>query len=77
MRVKLHFFVVRLLSFSFPLCDGFLVFCFLGNLLETTKRFSYNELRSATDNFHSRNKIGRGGFGAVYKVSFLLGYTFF
>lgn len=29
--------------------------------------FTYKELRSATDNFHMRNKIGRGGFGTVYK----------
>ncbi|KAI0509974.1 hypothetical protein KFK09_010574 [Dendrobium nobile] len=31
------------------------------------KLFSYNALRSATDNFHQSNKIGRGGFGTVYK----------
>ncbi|KAM1108366.1 hypothetical protein ACFX2B_004960 [Malus domestica] len=37
------------------------------NLLENTKAFSYDELRLATDNFHSSNKIGRGGFGTVYK----------
>lgn len=30
--------------------------------------FSYNELRSATRNFHPTNKIGGGGFGVVYKV---------
>jgi len=30
--------------------------------------FSYSELRSATDNFHPSNRIGRGGFGTVYKV---------
>lgn len=30
--------------------------------------FSYNELRSATTNFHPTNKIGGGGFGVVYKV---------
>ncbi|KAH7864897.1 hypothetical protein Vadar_022040 [Vaccinium darrowii] len=31
------------------------------------KTFSYNELRTATDNFHPSNKIGRGGFGIVFK----------
>lgn len=31
------------------------------------KLFSYNELRAATDNFYLGNKIGRGGFGIVYK----------
>ncbi|KAG8043945.1 hypothetical protein GUJ93_ZPchr0458g22811 [Zizania palustris] len=29
--------------------------------------FSYSELRSATDNFNRSHKIGRGGFGTVYK----------
>lgn len=29
--------------------------------------FSYNELRSATDGFHPSQRIGRGGFGTVYK----------
>ncbi|CAN4126214.1 unnamed protein product [Withania somnifera] len=29
--------------------------------------FSYNSLRSATDNFHPSKKIGGGGFGVVYK----------
>ncbi|WCJ27000.1 Protein kinase superfamily protein [Euphorbia peplus] len=35
--------------------------------LRNIKQISYNELRSATDNFHPSNKIGRGGFGTVYK----------
>ncbi|KAL3839408.1 hypothetical protein ACJIZ3_023999 [Penstemon smallii] len=29
--------------------------------------FSYNSLRSATRSFHPSNRIGRGGFGIVYK----------
>ncbi|XP_052182372.1 putative serine/threonine-protein kinase [Diospyros lotus] len=38
-----------------------------GQPFENIKTFSYNELGTATDNFHPRNKIGRGGFGTVYK----------
>ncbi|VFQ78447.1 unnamed protein product [Cuscuta campestris] len=33
----------------------------------TTKRFSYSELKEATNNFNQASKIGRGGFGSVYK----------
>ncbi|KAK1364839.1 Protein kinase domain-containing protein [Heracleum sosnowskyi] len=40
---------------------------FQGHSLGNIKTFSYKELRTATDNFHPRNKIGRGGFGTVYK----------
>ncbi|KAL5774508.1 hypothetical protein ACOSP7_012065 [Xanthoceras sorbifolium] len=36
-------------------------------LLGNINHFSYNELRSATENFQLSNKIGRGGFGTVYK----------
>ncbi|XP_057794937.1 putative serine/threonine-protein kinase [Salvia miltiorrhiza] len=32
-----------------------------------TRTFSFNELRIATNNFNLSNKIGRGGFGIVYK----------
>ncbi|XP_031272071.1 L-type lectin-domain containing receptor kinase IX.1-like isoform X2 [Pistacia vera] len=31
------------------------------------KKFSYEELASATDNFNDENKLGQGGFGGVYR----------
>ncbi|XP_058771591.1 putative serine/threonine-protein kinase [Vicia villosa] len=38
-----------------------------GYSLDNLKHFSDKELRLATDNYHLSNKIGRGGFGTVYK----------
>ncbi|KAI3912912.1 hypothetical protein MKW92_011728 [Papaver armeniacum] len=38
-----------------------------GPLPGNIKVFTYRELRSATNNFHISNKIGKGGFGIVYK----------
>ncbi|KAK9674173.1 hypothetical protein RND81_12G216100 [Saponaria officinalis] len=34
---------------------------------ENIKFYTYKELQTATDNFNKYNKIGRGGFGSVYK----------
>ncbi|KAL6983720.1 Protein NSP-INTERACTING KINASE 3 [Sarracenia purpurea var. burkii] len=31
------------------------------------KRYTFKELRAATDHFNSKNILGRGGFGIVYK----------
>lgn len=31
------------------------------------KHFSFHGLQSATDNFNSKNILGQGGFGVVYK----------
>ncbi|OMO92415.1 hypothetical protein COLO4_17593 [Corchorus olitorius] len=38
--------------------------------IQNTKLFTYRELKMATGNFHFSNKIGEGGFGAVYKGTF-------
>ncbi|KAA3479136.1 putative LRR receptor-like serine/threonine-protein kinase [Gossypium australe] len=34
--------------------------------------YSYSELKAATENFSSSNKLGEGGFGPVYKVNNVL-----
>ena len=31
------------------------------------RRFSYNELAYATNNFNDKEKLGQGGFGGVYR----------
>lgn len=37
-----------------------------GITVDKSVEFSYEELAQATDNFSLANKIGEGGFGAVY-----------
>ena len=36
--------------------------------IPNVRLYSYKELRKATENFRSENKLGQGGFGSVYKV---------
>jgi hypothetical protein len=31
-------------------------------------QFDFGTIRAATDNFSDANKLGKGGFGAVYRV---------
>ncbi|MQL77150.1 hypothetical protein Taro_009553 [Colocasia esculenta] len=38
-----------------------------GHTSQIVKRYSYKELKHATDDFSLANKIGEGGFGSVYK----------
>ncbi|KAK4857820.1 hypothetical protein QYF36_006810 [Acer negundo] len=38
-----------------------------------TSAFTFKQLKAATDNFNSANKLGEGGFGAVYKGQLLDG----
>jgi hypothetical protein len=37
-----------------------------GSSMAPTK-FKFKELRKATGNFNPKNKLGKGGFGTVYK----------
>jgi hypothetical protein len=30
--------------------------------------FKYDDLRKATEDFNQKNRLGEGGYGAVYKV---------
>ncbi|KAJ8618396.1 hypothetical protein MRB53_014582 [Persea americana] len=39
----------------------------LSNSSKGPHKFHFKELKSATGNFSSKNKLGRGGFGTVYK----------
>lgn len=36
---------------------------------EDLPSYDYEELAIATNNFDTNNKLGKGGFGSVYKVS--------
>lgn len=64
---SIHLFSATILISTFCFMDT-LTFSLSGCSTAKTKNISYSELRRATNNFHQSNKIGRGGFGIVYKV---------
>ena len=37
--------------------------------LKAATKYKYSDLKAATKNFSEKNKLGEGGFGAVYKVN--------
>uniref|UniRef100_A0A2P2JJQ4 Protein kinase domain-containing protein n=1 Tax=Rhizophora mucronata TaxID=61149 RepID=A0A2P2JJQ4_RHIMU len=47
--------------------EDFTCFLALEICSNNVRIFSQNSLRSATGNFHPSNRIGRGGFGVVYR----------
>ncbi len=63
-------FVVQLILFACEMNDNWTY-----NMAEFAKQqvqpilYSYNVLKVATKDFHPSNKLGEGGFGAVYKVN--------
>ena len=40
------------------------------NLLGTLSSYDLATIKAATNDFSAANKLGEGGFGAVYKVTF-------
>ena len=59
------------LTKKIDLLTFFLIFVSLNDseiCTDNVRVFSYNSLRSATDNFHPTNRIGGGGFGVVFRV---------
>ncbi|KAE8803936.1 L-type lectin-domain containing receptor kinase IX.1 [Hordeum vulgare] len=57
----------RALKLGTTLFRGELVHDELDQGVEGPRRFSYNELAVATDNFSDDRALGRGGFGSVYR----------
>ncbi|XP_059072381.1 probable LRR receptor-like serine/threonine-protein kinase At1g07650 isoform X2 [Cryptomeria japonica] len=51
-----------------PLVSAIVITPELTNMKAISNHFSLEEIRNATSDFHSENKIGEGGFGVVFKV---------
>ena len=55
------------------------IFSLIGDMtgiskLKAAVNYDYRDLKSATQNFSTENKLGEGGFGAVYKVTMHFGF---
>lgn len=74
-----------LFAYKFCICNCMLQdgstmqYCIISGIYseKNIRLFSYAELRSATDNFNRTNKVGRGGFGTVYKVPAKLDHIYY
>lgn len=63
------------------MCYGFLKNCYLGveeaadesSTIESLQ-YEFSTIRAATNDFSDSNKLGQGGFGAVYKVIQFMNY---
>lgn len=72
---------IILFAYKFCTCNRMLqyAYCISSGIYseKNIRLFSYAELRSATDNFNRTNKVGRGGFGTVYKVPAKLDHIYY
>jgi hypothetical protein len=72
---------IILFAYKFCTCNCMLqyAYCIISGIYseKNIRLFSYAELRSATDNFNRTNKVGRGGFGTVYKVPAKLDHIYY
>jgi len=55
---KSNFYLICLAAYKFGATE-----------LKAATKYNYSDLKAATKNFSQKNKLGEGGFGAVYKVN--------
>lgn len=55
-------------KFSTRLKNALIVNILGATELQSPNRYSYKDLKEATNSFSEENKLGQGAFGSVYKV---------
>jgi hypothetical protein len=56
------------IGMCFHLNDDFFFLSAINDIRSKLKIFSYADMKTATGDFDRENKLGEGGYGAVYKV---------